>query len=210
MIHLILSGIAVGLLASAPLGPAGILCLQRTLTRGRLTGFVSGLGIALADTIFAIVAVSGMSFVTGVIDEIETPLQLAVGIIVMLVGAKIAKANPLKQFSHTNRNVQGGKLAAFVSIFLLTINPVNLLPVLFLAGALKIGVSALFEGVFVIAGVICGAAAWWLGVTSLVAHYRSRFRLHHIMWINKILGCIILILGAGAFAMAAVKLLWTA
>jgi threonine/homoserine/homoserine lactone efflux protein len=190
------------------MGPAGVLCMQRTLTRGRLYGFVSGLGIASADTIFSIIAILGISVITNIISEIETPLQIVVGIVVMTVGAKIARTHPLKQFK-LRHNPQGGKLAAFISIFLLTINPVNLLPVLFFVGVLKISADTLFNGILAIIGVACGAVAWWLCVTSLVAHYRNRFRLRYIMWINKILGSIIFVLGVGALVMAIVKLLQT-
>jgi threonine/homoserine/homoserine lactone efflux protein len=205
MIVLILSGIAVGILASAPLGPAGILCLQRTLTRGFRMGFVSGLGIAFSDTIFSAAAVSGMSYITIIFNELEMPLRLVLGIIVILVGIKIGRTNPIANFRLRNAS-QDGKFAAFVSIFLLTLNPMNLLPVIFFVGALKITINSFFEGIMVIVGVACGAAAWWLGATSLAAHYRSRFHLRHFLWINRILGSIIFVLGLAAVISAIVRL----
>jgi threonine/homoserine/homoserine lactone efflux protein len=204
VIYLFLSGIAVGILASAPLGPGGILCVQRTLNRGRGMGFVSGCGIAFADTIFSIVAVSSMSFIKNLLNEVETPLQLVVGVIVIIVCISIATTDPIKQFKY-RRTQQNNPFSAFFSIFLLTINPINLLPVLFFTGVLKIAVESFAEGAAVIAGVMCGALAWWLGITSLVAHYRKFFRLRHIMWINRILGTIILVLGVSACVLAVVK-----
>jgi threonine/homoserine/homoserine lactone efflux protein len=205
MTTLILSGIAIGILASAPLGPAGILCVQRTLTRGWGRGFLSGCGIALADTIFSIIAVSSLSFIVSIVKEVETPLQLIVGVIVICVGLNIATRDPVKQFHKSRVPQKKGTLAAFFSIFLLTLNPVNLLPVLFFTGAFKVGVEAFWEGALVVGGVVCGAVAWWLGITSLVAHYRSRFRPRHILLINRILGFFVSGLGVSACVMAVVK-----
>src|SRR3712207_9128058 len=42
IIDLILKGILIGIIASAPMGPVGVLCVQRTLNKGRWYGFVTG------------------------------------------------------------------------------------------------------------------------------------------------------------------------
>ena len=49
MLGLISKGIVIGVLVSAPMGPIGMLCIQRTLNKGRWHGFVTGLGAALSD-----------------------------------------------------------------------------------------------------------------------------------------------------------------
>ena len=53
MLGLISKGIVIGVLVSAPMGPIGMLCIQRTLNKGRWHGFVTGLGAALSDVIYA-------------------------------------------------------------------------------------------------------------------------------------------------------------
>ena len=52
MLGLISKGIVIGVLVSAPMGPIGMLCIQRTLNKGRWHGFVTGLGAALSDVIY--------------------------------------------------------------------------------------------------------------------------------------------------------------
>ena len=42
-------GLLIGLSIAAPVGPIGLLCIQRSLDHGRMSGFVSGLGAASAD-----------------------------------------------------------------------------------------------------------------------------------------------------------------
>ena len=44
MLELFFTGIIIGILVSSPMGPIGMLCIQRTLLKGKLSGFISGLG----------------------------------------------------------------------------------------------------------------------------------------------------------------------
>lgn len=67
--ELLIKGIIVGLLASIPLGPIGVICIQRTINKGRLSGFMSGIGAATADTIFATVAGFSLTFVINFVEE---------------------------------------------------------------------------------------------------------------------------------------------
>lgn len=66
---LILKGLLVGIIASAPMGPVGVLCIQRTLQKGRSYGIVTGAGAALSDIFYALMTGFGMSFVMDFIDN---------------------------------------------------------------------------------------------------------------------------------------------
>ena len=61
MIHTIIWGIVIGILISAPLGPIGVLVIQRTLNKGRKAGLVTGLGAAISDIIYALISGLGLS-----------------------------------------------------------------------------------------------------------------------------------------------------
>ena len=63
LMELALKGILIGIIASAPMGPVGVLTIQRTLKKGRWYGLVTGLGAAVSDIIYAMVTGLGMSFV---------------------------------------------------------------------------------------------------------------------------------------------------
>ncbi len=206
LVLLFIKGILVGLLASVPLGPAGVLCIQRTLNRGRLVGFMSGVGVALADTIFSVVAVFSLSVVEDWVHGKEAILQLLVGLVVVIVGVRIMLTNPVKQLRSYGKQ-QGSLWGALASIFLLTINPINLLPVLFLVSLFKVSANGVWHAATVVFGVMIGALAWWFFISTIITHYRKHFKLRQMWWINKLSGAIILFLGALAFVDGVVKII---
>ena len=62
-------GLILGFAIAAPVGPIGLLCIQRTLNQGRLVGLLSGLGAATADAIYGAIAAFGLSLLTGFLVE---------------------------------------------------------------------------------------------------------------------------------------------
>ena len=56
MFEFILKGIIIGICVSAPVGPIGILCIQRTLTKGKKVGIITGLGATFSDLFYAMIA----------------------------------------------------------------------------------------------------------------------------------------------------------
>ena len=68
-LDMMVKGTIIGIVVSAPMGPVGILCVQRTLNRGRWIGFATGVGAALSDIIYALITGYGMSMVVGIIEN---------------------------------------------------------------------------------------------------------------------------------------------
>ena len=58
---LFLKGLAFGFVLAATVGPMWLLCLRRSLSAGTLAGFVSGMGIAVADALYGAVAAFGLT-----------------------------------------------------------------------------------------------------------------------------------------------------
>ena len=85
LLTLLIKGILVGLLASIPLGPVGIICIQRTINKGKLSGFLSGIGAASADTIFAAIAGFSLTFIISYIEEKQIIFQAIGGVVVLLL-----------------------------------------------------------------------------------------------------------------------------
>lgn len=189
----LLDGIIVGFSASVPLGPIGVLCIQRTLNRGRLAGFVSGLGAAMSDTIYAIVAGFSLSFVLDVIEAQMFWLQLAGAIILIVMGVKIFLTNPAIQLRR-QKNKNTSLIQDFVSTFIITItNPLAIF--LFIAAFSVVGGEKQFDmQLLLVSGVFIGAASWWLTLTSLIGLFRKKINLRRLYWINKIAGSTIVIL----------------
>ena len=192
-----IKGIIIGLLVSAPLGPIGIMCIQRTLNRGYLAGFVSGLGAAAADTIFAVIAGFGLTIIINFIEEKHIYFQILGGIFVLYIGYRIFNTNPVKQLRL--QRLSKTKLSQdFASIFLLTIsNPMAIFLFIAIMAALKVanGLLSLFELSILIAGVVGGAILWWFVLASIANRFRKRIRLKSIWWLNKITGSVVFLFG---------------
>jgi len=194
---LLLKGIMIGLLASIPLGPIGVICIQRTINKGRLSGFISGLGAALADTIFAAIAGFSLTLIIAFIEERRLIIEFVGSIIVMLLGIKTFYTNPINQLRRHKK--QKNKLIEdFVSVLLLTVtNPFAIFLFVAMFAALNISYEAdhLLLSFVPMIGVLIGGSLWWFTLSSLVNMFRTRFRLKQLWYINKIAGTIIFILG---------------
>jgi len=193
---LIGKGLIIGLLVSAPMGPVGMLCIQRTISKGRWHGFVTGLGAALSDIIYAAITGLGMGFVINFVEANQEPLQIIGSIVLGVFGYYIYKNNPTKSL----KKQREGKLSFtqdFITGFLLTFS--NILIVL-----LYIGLFARFGFILpeysigmLIGGIICigiGAVIWWFFITYIVSRLRKWFNVRGIWVLNRIVGSIILIL----------------
>ena len=97
IIELLFRGICVGIAASITVGPVAVLCIQRTLSRDRRTGLISGLGVACADTLMAIIAYFCYSMLQSHIEQYNTLLRVIGGIFVVVVGVWVFAQNPVPQ-----------------------------------------------------------------------------------------------------------------
>lgn len=174
-LSLLITGILIGCVVSIPLGPMGILAVQRTLNKGRASGFFSGMGIATADAIFALVAAIGLTFIINLLDEQKLYFQILGGMVVLLVGVKIFVANPIKQWrAYRLKKVKPHK--DFLSILLLALsNPLTVLMFVAVFAGLKLaGDLTKFGGAFfVVSGIFMGATFSWFIVSSIITHYKK-------------------------------------
>ncbi|MFI3267710.1 MAG: LysE family transporter [Rikenellaceae bacterium] len=187
----------MGLLGSIPLGPIGVLCIQRTLSKKFRSGFYSGLGAATADTIFAIVAIFFYSIVMSFIESQMQLMTIIGGLIIMAIGVSIFfKKSSL--YIRKNRKAPKSYFKDYFSTLGLTIaNPTYIL--VFIALFTTVGVDnhnmSFLNGLFVIVGVFCGATMWWLTLTYTINKIRLKFKPYHLVVINKIAGGVIFVLG---------------
>ena len=49
LLKILFGGLCVGLASSVTVGPVAVLCIQRTLSKGHLSGFMSGMGIYVSS-----------------------------------------------------------------------------------------------------------------------------------------------------------------
>ena len=95
ILDLLIKGFIIGVVVSAPLGPVGVLCIQRTLNKGRWYGFVTGLGASLSDIAYALLTGYGMSFIFDFISANQFYLQLLGSIVLFVFGVYTFRSNPV-------------------------------------------------------------------------------------------------------------------
>lgn len=204
ILEVLFRGICVGIAASITVGPVAVLCIQRTLSKSRKSGIVSGLGVACADTFMAMAAFFFYSILQTQIDQYNTLLRVVGGIFVVIVGVFIFTQNPVPQI----RRNRAGKTSLgqdFVSIFGLTLaNFIMVIPyILAFFAVFKIssgdiaseGFDGMLRAMFVIVGFLGGSIGWWIMLAFVINLFRRRFRPRHMLTINHVAGLIIGVLG---------------
>lgn len=192
-----IKGIMLGLIVSIPLGPIGIILINRTIKRGLLSGFFSGLGLGTADVIQAIIAILGLSLVIGFIREERFILSLFSGIVIIFAGLKIYFSNPVRDFR--NRDMANKSLwRDYYSVLALSVtNPYTVLIfVAFFSGfPLRTEIRPEMVPVILVTGIFTGTMAWWASLSWVVSRFRNRIRLKTIVKINRTAGIIITLIG---------------
>ncbi len=196
MIHeLFIQGILIGLFVSIPMGPIGVLCLQRTLQQGRLSGFISGLGAATADTVFASIAGLGLTMVSDFFQDHQKYIMLVGAVLLIFLGLRMFFRNTIKQ-ARAIKYKQSNLVTDFVSVFALTItNPITIVFYGFVFATFGMVQDNFLSLGSILVGIFCGAISVWFLLSTLVNIFRKYFRLRIIFYINKIAGIIIMIFG---------------
>ena len=202
-IDIILRGFAVGLASSVTVGPVAVLCIQRTLSKSRRAGFFSGLGVACADTLLAIIAFFFYALLEAQIERYKHIITILGGIFILIVGVVIFFKNPAPQIRR-NRTGTTSSWRDFASMFGFTLaNFISVIPYI-LAFFAMLGVSShsggrdfasIFGSALILGGFLAGAVVWWFLLTLIISLFRRRFRPHHMQMLNRIAGIIIGLLG---------------
>jgi threonine/homoserine/homoserine lactone efflux protein len=189
---LLLRGFLIGISIAAPVGPIGVLCIRRTLSDGRLTGFLSGMGAATADMVYGAVAAFGLTVITSLLVENAFWLHIIGGGFLLYLGIKTFLEKPA---DHAAQAIQSGYFSAYLSTFFLTItNPMTILSfTAIFAGTMLTRETSL--PLVLVLGVFLGSATWWLTLSLGVGTMRDRLTASHMAWINRISGAIITAFG---------------
>jgi threonine/homoserine/homoserine lactone efflux protein len=199
---LVLSGLAIGIIVAAPIGPVNLICIRRTLAFGPLNGFLSGLGAALGDSVFGIVTAFGLTAIAQLIKGYYVPLQIIGGLLLIGFGIHTFVATPKKRELDQVKKADKGAstlVGAIVSTFALTItNPATLLgfTALFAGLGSLIGEKPRFvEAAVLVGGVAAGSIAWWFTITTIVGLFHKNINDRVMKWINHAMGVAITLFG---------------
>lgn len=200
-LELMLKGLLIGILVSAPMGPVGILIVNRTMQKGRRYGLVTGAGAAMSDIIYALFTGLGMSFAMDFVNNEQNVfvMKLIGSALLMVFGIYMFRADPTRGFRPSQNKGKGTLFHNFITGFLLTFsNP--LIIFLFTAGfALLTFVvpEHIFEMCVGYLSILAGALLWWLGLTYLVDRLRKSFSMRRVRLMNHTIGIIVMIVSVG-------------
>lgn len=193
LLDLTVKGLMVGIVASAPMGPVGVLCIQRTLNKGRWYGLVTGLGAACSDFIYALMTGMGMSFVLEFIEQSRTMyfLQLAGSILLFFFGYYTFRTKPHLRVVSKEK---GTLTYNGVTAFLVTLsNPLIIFLFMALFARFTFVVPEhIGQQTLGYLSIFMGAMLWWYGLTYVVDKLRATFELERISLINRIIGVIVM------------------
>lgn len=194
VIDLMLRGLVIGIIASAPMGPIGILVVQRTLKKGRVYGLATGVGAAISDIVYAVITGLGMSLVLDFIEKPSTLLYLRLVGSIMLFFFGLWMYNSKPAEPHTPSGKLGTITHNGVTGFLLTLsNPLIVFLFVALFARLNFVVpNHLWEQALGYAAIFAGSLVWWVSLTSALRIMKDRLSMETINFFNRLLGALVM------------------
>jgi threonine/homoserine/homoserine lactone efflux protein len=169
-----LPAVWIGLSIAAPVGPIGLLVIQRTLRHGVPVGLATGLGAAVADAAYGALGAYGVSALIGALQATRVPLALLGGAFLLWLAWHTWRAVPADHSAPMD--APPALWASFGGTFLLTLsNPATILSFIAIFGALAGAQQAPASPAVMVGGVLAGSALWWLMLCAAVGALRTRF-----------------------------------
>ncbi len=193
LFYMIWRGIAIGVLISAPMGPVGMLCIQRTLDKGRRAGFFTGIGASISDIFYCLLTGFGLSFIEEFLERNQNVIQLFGSAVLIAFGVYIFRKNPaitLKKKEQETGSDRKNLLTGFLFTFS---NPLILFLIIGLFARFNFLMPEIkfYHYILGFLFIFGGALAWWWIVTFSVDKVRSHFNVRSMWLINRTIACII-------------------
>jgi threonine/homoserine/homoserine lactone efflux protein len=205
-----LKGFLVGICASAPLGPVAILVIQKSLGKGHKAGFVSGLGATVADTTYAMIAIFALAIVQKFIDAHESLILLVGGAVLVLVGVSMAFTNPFKNKKRRKRDMTASPKDFGQAVAMAFSNPgaVFVMFTLFAFFGLAGDAPQNWKVAPIILSVSAGSVTYWFCMSWLISRFSNRISMKTVVWINRIAGALVVIVGVALFGQGLVNVVF--
>ena len=196
IISILIGCVSIGIILSAPMGPIGILCIQRTLNNGRNSGFFTGVGAAASDLFYCLLVGLGISLVTDFIADHVNILQIVGSIILIVYAIYMIVHNPVSQIKESI-DPRNDRWRDMVTGFLFTLsNPLIMFLIipLFARFNFPLPEYRFYHIILGYGSIVLGALIWWSVITFFVDKVRTHFNIRSMWLINRIIGSIILVL----------------
>ena len=192
----ILKGFVVGICASVPVGPIAILVIQKTLSKGRQSGFVAGLGASVVDTIYAFIAIFALAFAQKFIEDHQNIILLTGGAVLVIVGLSMALSDPFRKLKDdANFSVSPKDFGQALAVGLSNPMAIFVMFTLFAFFGLANEAPRDWHIAPIILSVSCGSVTYWFTMSWLLSRFRKTFKMNTILWISRITGAIVVIIG---------------
>lgn len=195
-IYIITRGIVIGVLISAPMGPIGMLCIQRTLNKGQLPAFFTGVGAAFSDIFYCLLTGLGLSFVTDFIESHQILLKILGSLVIIAFGIHLFKKNPARSLTKPSQQSNSFWSDTVSGFFLTLSNPLILFFIIGLFARFNFMLPE-FKFYHYIVGYIsifAGAISWWFTITYLVNKLRTRINIRSMKILNRAIASILMIM----------------
>jgi len=197
---LFIKSVVMGLSIAVPVGPIGMLCIQRSLSRGFHAGFATGIGAACADAIYGLLGALGVAGIVTAFPMLTVTLKIVGGAFLVWLAWSIARQAPA---ASAVRDVpRATVLRDFLTTFGLTLsNPMTILSFVGIFAALG-PLAGTHEGAMgppvtlMVAGVFLGSATWWLCLSSATAALRTKMPLTFMRGLSRVSAVVIAVFGA--------------
>lgn len=192
----LLKGLLIDFSIAMAIGPIAILCISRTIERGKLFGLAIGLGAATTDGIYGLIAGFGLTFITSFLAEHEFWIHLVGGMFLFYLGIKIFLTKPTSK--KTDIKESGLIKSYLITVFLTLTSPMTILFFMTIFAGLGIGTESTNDyasSSLLVLGVFIGSAMFYFFLSSLVAIFRTRMTIKHLAFGNKLSGIIIGVFG---------------
>ncbi|MEL3892603.1 LysE family transporter [Ferrovibrio sp. MS7] len=198
-----------GFVIAAPVGPVGVLCVQRTLALGAGSGLMAGLGAAFADALYGCIAAFGLSLIAEWLQSHEILFRLIGGAFLLFMGAKMLRArhDPAAPLPSVPRD---DLVHGLLSTFLLTAtNPITIVAFLGIFAFLGIGAVGVDQAQagWLVLGVFIGSSVWWLSLAALAGRFRRQLAEGGLATVNRLSG--LLLLGFALYGLGSVLWMWS-
>jgi threonine/homoserine/homoserine lactone efflux protein len=197
-----LQALWIGLAIAAPVGPIGLLVIQRTLDHGRAVGLATGLGAAVADACYGAIGAFGVAVVMNALQAARVPLAVFGGAMLLWLAWRSWSAVPAERAAEVSAVPRLG--GSFAATFVLTLsNPATILSFIAVFGAMGARQAGPMSPLPLVLGVLLGSALWWLLLSTAVARLRHRVAPGARRWVGRVSALVL-----AAFALWQWAALW--
>lgn len=194
-----IKGLIIGFSLAIPVGPIGLLLIRRTLTRGRISGLVSGIGAATADGVYGAIAGFGLTLLSNFLFKYSVALRLMGGVFLCYLGGRIFLSKPREK---TTKGSEEGLLGDYISTLFLTLtNPLTIVSfaAIFAASGVVVVPGEYYGTAMLVLGVFSGSSLWWIILSGLVSFFHGKLDTDGVLVLNKISGALIATFGVMIF-----------